>query len=78
MDMVIPVIVCLLLGALIALILTAGYRSELHSVRTATNAKHYIKDGSFNLTDNRDIFMYKKVEKTARPKQDTNQQNGNS
>ena len=63
---------CIGIAIVIALIIvfigTSSLRSELQSVRTATEANIYIKDGSFNLTKQDDIYVCKKVDKTAKPK----------
>ncbi|MBR4341725.1 MAG: hypothetical protein IKP88_03265 [Lachnospiraceae bacterium] len=68
-----PVVEALLIAFFVALIIafiaTSSLRAELKSVRQATEANIYIKDGSFNLTNEQDIYLCRKVEKTARPKQ---------
>ena len=68
-----PVVEALLIAFVVALIIafigTSALRSELKSVRTATEANIYIKEGSFNLTNEQDIYVCRKVEKTAKPKQ---------
>lgn len=43
-------------------------RAELKSVHTATQANIYIKDGSFKLSNEQDIYVCKKVDKVAKPK----------
>lgn len=60
--------IAIVIALIIAFIGTSSLRAELQSVRTATEANIYIKDGSFNLTKQDDIYVCKKVDKTAKPK----------
>ncbi len=48
--------------------------SALKTVRKATGASDYTVKDSMNLTDNNDIFLNTKVEKTPRNTQTTSQQ----
>lgn len=61
--------IALIVALLIAFVATSGMRAELKTVQTATQANIYIKDGSFKLTNEQDIYVCKKVDKTAKPKQ---------
>ena len=63
------VLIAIAVGAIIAFIGTSALRGELKTVKKATEANIYIKEGSFNLTNEQDIYVCKKVEKTERPKQ---------
>ena len=74
MEFVYPILIAVVVGLIIAFILTSGMRAELTSVRPATEANIYIKDGSFNLTNQQDLFICKKVEKTEKPKPQQQQQ----
>jgi len=74
MEVVYPILIAVVVGLIIAFILTSGMRAELTSVRQATEANIYIKDGSFNLTNQQDLFICKKVEKTEKPKPQQQQQ----
>ena len=60
--------IAIVIALIIAFIGTSSLRSELKSVRTATEANIYIKDGSFKLSNEQDIYVCKKVDKTAKPK----------
>jgi len=44
--------------------------SLMKTVRKENYAQNYIKDGSFNLSISRDIFLFSRVTKTAKPKND--------
>ena len=65
--------IAIVIALIIAFIGTSALRSELKSVSTATEANVYIKQGSFKLSNEQDIYVCKKVEKTERPKQQTQQ-----
>ncbi len=56
-------------GLIVSAILRAYFKSELKSVGGQSGAAGYLKDGSFNLRDQRDIFLYRRLSKTARPKE---------
>jgi len=66
--MVESILIALVAALIVAFIATSGMRSELKSVQTATQANIYIKDGSFNLTNEQDIYVCKKLERTEKPK----------
>lgn len=55
-------------GALLALIPLGVMRSKLRSVRPKYSAENYVREGSFRLTRDRDLFLYHTVTRTARPK----------
>ena len=58
-----------LTGFIIALIIVLVMKSKLKSVKANGSAENYIKSGSMNVTESRDIFLYMNVTKTARPKE---------
>ena len=68
MEIAEAIVIALIVALIIAFIGTGSLRAELKSVQTATQANIYIKDGSFNLTDQQDIYVCKKVDKVAKPK----------
>ena len=51
----------LLIGAAIAFIITGCMRSRLKTVRKQMSATGYVKDGSMNLTDSRELYLYRRV-----------------
>ena len=59
-------IVSVIAGALSGLIRGSVLKSELKSVAAKTEANDYVKSGSFKLTSSRDVFLYRKVERTKR------------
>lgn len=58
----------LVIGFVLALIVVGGMRSELKSVRSQSTANSYVKQGSMNVTESRDMFLYHTVTKTEKPK----------
>lgn len=61
------VIKSLLIGAVIglvaALIVTALLKKQLRSVQKGTTANNFVRQGSFKLETNKDLFLYKNVTK---------------
>lgn len=55
-------------GLLIAFGITFGLKRQLRPVRFQHGAASYVRSGSFGLTNSKDIFLYKTVTRTARPK----------
>ncbi len=58
----------LLIGLLIAVIVTATMCYNMKSVRFQPAASAYIKSGSMNVTEKRDLFLYSHVDRTVRQK----------
>ena len=67
------VLICLLIGAVVAFIVTGILKGQLKSVRRQNTANNYICDGSLQLTKSRDMFLYRNVSRRAKP-----QNNGSS
>ncbi|MBR6476494.1 MAG: hypothetical protein IKS98_13765 [Lachnospiraceae bacterium] len=74
MEFAYPIIIAIVVGLIIAFVLTSGLRAELKSVHQATQANIYIKQGSFNLSNEQDLYICTRVEKTAKPKPQQKQQ----
>lgn len=62
-------------GFVIAIIAVSAMKSKLKSVRRQPAASSYIRAGSFQVTQSQDIFLYRNVTRTARPK-DTGSSSG--
>lgn len=62
------IIVGVIIGILIAVFVMLGHKSKLKSVRMQSAAANYIKQGSFRLTTSREIYLYKRVERREKPK----------
>ncbi|MBQ8208563.1 MAG: TPM domain-containing protein [Clostridia bacterium] len=72
------VIIAFAVGFLIAFIATAVMKGQLKSVRPAYNAASYIKNGSFKVTESRDLFLYSTITKTPRPQNNSSGGRGGS
>lgn len=56
------------IGFIIALISVSVMKGKLKSVRFQTGASTYQKHGSLKITNSKDIYLYRTVTRTARPK----------
>lgn len=61
-------IISIVIGLIIAFIVTSSMKGKLNSVRMQSAAANYVKVGSFDLSDSRDIFLYRHVTRRERPK----------
>ena len=61
-------LICIGIGVLIGLVAVLIMRSQLKSVRPNDAAAPYVVSGSFRLRHSRDIFLYRNVHRTPRPK----------
>lgn len=67
----------LFIGVIIAFISVLVMKGQLKTVRYQSAAQNYQRNGSFNLTERRDIFLYSTVSRRARPK-DNNSSSGHT
>jgi len=56
----------LAVGLVIAAIIMFVIRSKLKSVRSQRTACNYVRDNSFRLTNQRDIFLFRNITRTPR------------
>lgn len=61
-------IVCVVIGFVIAFIVMAVLKGQLKSVRSQSGASDYAQRGSMNVTQRQDLFLYRKVDRRAKPK----------
>ena len=66
----------LLVGIVIALISCSVMKSSMKTVRSNDSAASYVKGGSLNLTERRDVFLYANVARVPKPKDDNNNHGG--
>lgn len=64
------------IGLVLAFFCTSGMKSQLKSVRAKDSAVDYVRQGSMNLTNSNDIFLYQTVSKTAKPKDNDSSSGG--
>ena len=67
---------CVVAGALLLplIIAYAAMHFKLSLMNTAVNenfAENYIKENSYNLTNSQDIYLYSRIDKVERPKEDS-------
>ena len=56
------------IGLVVAFIVVSVMKGKLKSVRSADNAREYVRKDSFKLTHSRDLYLYSTVTRIARPK----------
>lgn len=71
-------LLAIILGFVIALIVTGVMRSGLRSVHSQTAADSYMKSGSLRITRENDLFLYKNVVRRERPKESSSGRSGRS
>lgn len=62
------IIICLLISIVVACIVTGAMKGQLKSVQSQSAAGSYIRSGSMVLTANEDLFLYRNVSRTPKPK----------
>ena len=60
------IVIALVVGFIIGKIYTGKLKGQLQSVTAQKAAAGYIRDGSLNVTNARDFFLYRSVTKTAK------------
>ncbi len=68
----------LVIGLVTALIVTGVMKSQLKSVALQQDATSYVRQGSMKLTNQRDLFLYRDVHRTERPKESSSSDSGGS
>ena len=66
-----PFPTALIIGLIAALITILIMRSGMNTAKLQKSAANYLKDGSFRLRQRSDMFLYSRVTRTARPKNNT-------
>ena len=69
-------LICIVVGVIGGFIAVSIMKGKLKSVRRRGEASDYVRNGSFNITNSSDIFLYTTVSKTARPKADDSSHGG--
>ncbi len=62
-------LLALIVGVVVAFIVTASMKAKLKSVRPAKEADRYVKQGSMNITSSRDLYLYRTVRRIPIPKE---------
>ena len=66
-----PFLIALIIGLAAALITILVMRSRMNTARLQSGAGNYLKDDSFHLTQRSDMFLYSRVGRRAKPKNNT-------
>lgn len=64
------ILIALGIGLVISLITMLVHKSKLKSVRMERSAGNYIKQGSVDINVRREMYLYKKVDRRQKPKND--------
>ena len=72
------VFAAVVVGLIVALIVTGSMKSEMRSVSPREVANDYVISGSLNVTDSREMYLYRRVTKVARPKDEDSGRGGSS
>ena len=75
-DPVMSFIIALVIGIVLALIVTGIMKGNLKSVRAQRAASNYVRQGSMNVTESYEMFLYRTVEKREKPKSDSSNSSG--
>lgn len=71
-------IICIGASIGVAFLIVNGMKNKLKSVRTKTDADTYVRQGSMSLAQNRDIFLYRTVNRTKRSTESSSGSSGSS
>lgn len=66
------------IGLALAWVVVHVMKSQLRSVAFQENAASYVREGSMNLTNSRELFLYRDVHRTERPKESSSDDSGGS
>lgn len=69
-------IISLVIGFIVALIATGTMKGKLKTVRAENAAANYVRNGSFNVTNSRDLFLYAHMDRRPRPKDNDSRSSG--
>lgn len=72
------VLICVIIGIAVGLITVLVMRSQLKSVRAQGYAGSYVQLDSLELTNSRDIYLYRNVSRRERPKSNSSSGGGGS
>lgn len=62
------ILICLIIGIVVAFIVTAVMKGQLKSVHSKSGAADYVRPGSMELTVSEDDFLYNRVTRVPKPK----------
>lgn len=62
------IVISLVVGFVLAKIIVGSMKSQLKTVRVQPAAGSYVRQGSMNITESRELFLYNKLDRTEKPK----------
>ena len=62
-------LIAVIVGFIIALIVTSVMKGKLKTVRFQSAANNYVKANSMNVTESRDLYLYTHIDRRVRPKE---------
>lgn len=65
-------------GVIIAFIVVGSMKAKLKTVQPAKSAVNYVREGSMNVRERSDIFLYRNITRHARPKENSSSRGGGS
>lgn len=71
-SFVFNLVVCLIIGLVVGLISVSVMKSGMKSVKKQNTAANYVVDGSMNVTESRDMFLYRNVTRIKIPERSSN------
>ncbi len=66
------------IGLVLAWVIVSVMKSQLRSVAFRENAASYVREGSMNLTNSRELFLYRDVQRTKRVEEKDSDSSGGS
>ena len=72
------IVISILVGVGLAMFIVGRMKAQLKTVRFQAAAGDYMKSGSLNITESRDVFLYNTVTRTAKPKNTDSGSSGGS
>lgn len=73
-----PFPIALIIGLVAAAVTVLIMRGSMNTAKLQKNAGNYLKDGSFRLHQRSDMYLYSRVTKSPRPKNNTSHHGGGS
>lgn len=67
-SLTISILVSLVIGFAAAFIVTGRMKSQLDGAKLKAQARDYLKKDSFNITRSNDLFLYRSINRTPKPK----------
>ncbi len=71
-------VIALVIGVIIAWIVCLIFKGQLKSVRRQYRAADYVRDGSLQITQSLDLYLYSNVTRRAKPKNNSSSGSGSS